>query len=184
MKRAFAAILVLAGLAGATPAQADVVNQFNFQLKDIKPDGQYTVVFSSRSYDTTGAVPPQLTRSYIRIPVGAKLRPEFFKKSNSKHLCDYQKIHDVKNPAVCKNAQIGQGTAMADTRLIINPITGQPYVKDLLPYKVYLFLAKPQVPGAVGSFIIFAEPDLSSGLFNNTGIIETTKVVAEGQLLQ
>ena len=177
MKRAFAAaILVLAGLVVATPAQAEIVNQFNFQLKDIKKGGQYTVVFSSRSYDTSGAVPPQLTRSYIRIPTGAKLRPEFFKKSNSKNLCDYQKMHDVKNPAVCKSAQIGQGTAMADPRLIINPTTGQPYVKDLLPYNVWLFLAKPQAPGAAGSFIIFAEPNLSSPLFNNTGIIHDTKV--------
>lgn len=177
MKRALAAILVLAGLAVATPAQADIVNQFNYQLKDIKANGQYTVVFSSRSYDTTGAVPPQLTRSYQRLPAGAKLRPEFFK--DKAHLCDFKTLHDVKNPDVCKSSLIGRGTATADSRLIINPLTGQPYVKDLLPYKVWLFLAKPQVPGAAGSFLIFAEPDLSSPLFNNTGIIHDTKVTLQ-----
>src|SRR5262249_18439686 len=133
MRRALVSTVLvgaLVALFSAPAAQADIVNQFNFQLKDVTSAGQYTVVFSSRSYDTSGAVPPQLTRSYIRIPVGAKMRPEFFKPSNSAHLCDFQKIHDVKNPDVCKGAQIGRGTAKADPRLIINPQTGKPYVSD------------------------------------------------------
>lgn len=170
-------LLLVGFLSMGGVAHADVVNQFNFQLKDIKTDGRYTVVFSSRSYDTSGAVPPQLTRSYIRIPKGATFRKQLLAKSRGKYLCDYQKLHDIKNASACPNSEIGKGTAKADPRLIINPLTGQPYVNDLLPYNVHLYLAKPQAPGAIVSFLILAEPDLGSGLFPAAGILRDTTVV-------
>ncbi len=177
MKRIFGAAVLITALFGGATAQAEVVNQVNFQLKDVKSDGRYTVVYSSRSFDTTGAVPPLLARTFIRIPVGAKISKSFMRAAaKAKRLCDFDKLHDVKRTSVCKRARIGGGTAMADARLIINPLTNQPYVKDVLPYKVSLFLAKRQAPGAVASIVLFGEPDTSSPLFDNTGILESTKV--------
>ena len=50
MKRLVAAIATLAILVTAAVAQGVVVQEFSFQVKDIKSWGGYTVVFNSRSY--------------------------------------------------------------------------------------------------------------------------------------
>ncbi|MEX0993284.1 MAG: hypothetical protein WDZ37_04730 [Solirubrobacterales bacterium] len=175
MKRIVIAAVVLASLCGAAVAQAAVVNEFSFALKDVKPSGSYTVVFNSRSYDTNGAVPPVLMRNYIRIPAGAKIRPEVIK--GNKALCNVPELKRSKLPDTCKGSKIGNGTAKVDARNVINPLTGQPYLQELIPYNLNFYLAKPQVAGAVASFVILALPDTNSSFVNSIPIIRDTKVV-------
>ena len=55
LKKILLALLPLAVLASVSIAQADPVQEFSFQLKDVKSDGRFTVVFTSRTFDTTGA---------------------------------------------------------------------------------------------------------------------------------
>src|SRR6478672_7085313 len=80
-------LLALAGLALGAPAvaQAEPVNQFSFQVKDIKSGGRFTLIFNARTFDTTGNPPPAPTANYLRIPAGATLRPEFL---NRRFFCD------------------------------------------------------------------------------------------------
>lgn len=80
-------LLALAGLALAAPAvaQAEPVNQFNFQVTNIKPGGRFTLLFHAQTFDTTGGVPPAPTSNYLRIPKGATLRREFLTK---RYFCD------------------------------------------------------------------------------------------------
>jgi len=72
-------LLALAGLALAAPAvaQAEPVNQFSFQVTNIKPGGRFTLFFHSQTFDTTGGVPPTPVANYLRIPKGATLRKQF-----------------------------------------------------------------------------------------------------------
>ena len=37
------------------------------QLKDVKPDGRYTIVFSANSFDTSGEPPPLLTSNTVQL---------------------------------------------------------------------------------------------------------------------
>lgn len=84
-------LLALAGLALAAPAvvQAEPVNQFNFQVTNIKPGGRFTLLFHATTFDTTGGVPPAPTSNYLRIPKGATLRREFL---NRRYFCDGPKL--------------------------------------------------------------------------------------------
>jgi hypothetical protein len=84
-------LLALAGLALAAPAvaQAEPVNQFNFQVTNIKPGGRFTLLFHAQTFDTTGGVPPTPTANYLRIPKGATLRREFL---NRRWFCDGPKL--------------------------------------------------------------------------------------------
>ncbi|HXE43963.1 MAG TPA: hypothetical protein VN635_02085 [Conexibacter sp.] len=72
-------LLALAGLALGAPAvaQAEPVNQFSFQVTNIKPGGRFTLIFHSQTFDTTGGVPPTPVTNYLRIPKGATLRKQF-----------------------------------------------------------------------------------------------------------
>jgi len=72
-------VLALAGLALGAPAvaQAEPVNQFNFQVTNIKSGGRFTLLFHAQTFDTTGGVPPTPTSNYLRIPKGATIRKQF-----------------------------------------------------------------------------------------------------------
>src|SRR5829696_10374605 len=87
-------LLALAGLALAAPAAAvaEPVQQFSFQVKDLKPGGRFTLIFTARSFDTTGAVPPSPTENYLRLPAGATLRREFLTK---RWFCDGPALRDA-----------------------------------------------------------------------------------------
>ena len=91
MKRIVAAIAVLASLGAVAVAQAVVVQEFSFQIKDIKKWGAYTVVFSSRSYDPSGGIPDELDQNYLRLPKGAKVNKVF---KNKRFYCEAKKLVD------------------------------------------------------------------------------------------
>ncbi|HET6447825.1 MAG TPA: hypothetical protein VFG31_01855 [Conexibacter sp.] len=84
-------VLALGGLALTAPAvvQAEPINQFNFQVTNIKPGGRFTLLFHAQSFDTTGSVPPTPTANYLRIPKGATLRREFLTR---RFFCDGPKL--------------------------------------------------------------------------------------------
>jgi hypothetical protein len=194
-KIVFAAAL-LASLCLVAVAQGHVVQQFNFQLKDIKTDGRYTVVFESRSYDDAGAIPAPLNENTIRIPKGAEVRKEF---RNKRYFCPLKKLVDqirVEKPravrfvdflnkklkgkhtpptnsrnivSVCRFARIGTGTVAVDAR---------PFADDLIPANLEMFLAKPTVKGAVASFAVVGIPDERAPVVrDNPTIRETYPVV-------
>ena len=91
LKKVVAAAALLAVLCVAAVAHGDVVQNFNFSIKDVKSGGRFTVVFNSQSYDPTGGVPDPLTQNYIRLPKGAVLRKQFL---NKKYYCDLKKLVD------------------------------------------------------------------------------------------
>jgi hypothetical protein len=176
VKRLAAAFAVLAALTAVAVAQGAVVQEFSFQLKDVKTDGRFTVVFTSRSYDPSGGIPDPLTSNYIRLPKGAVLRKQFI---NKKYYCDLKKLVDMlrtthpnaphfndlvnqtvrgkrvppKNAknliAVCRFAHIGGGTVLVDAR---------PYADQPIPAHFEMFWTKPS-KGAAGTFSAVGSPD-------------------------
>lgn len=84
-------LMALAGLALAAPAvaQASPVNQFNFQVTNIKSGGRFTLLFHAQTFDTTGGVPPTPTANYLRIPKGATIRREFL---TGRYFCNGPKL--------------------------------------------------------------------------------------------
>jgi hypothetical protein len=175
MKRIVAAFVVLASLSAVAMAQAVVIQEFSFQVKDIKSYGAYTVVFSSRSYDPTGGIPAELDQNYLRLPKGATV-PKALR--NKKYYCEAKKLVDKvrmdkgsgrftpylekllkgkkKQPRssknlidVCRFARIGKGRVLVDAR---------PFEERPIPADLQMFWTKP-APGAVAAFAIVGIPD-------------------------
>jgi hypothetical protein len=176
VKRIVAALAVLVSLGAlAGVAQGVVVQEFSFQVKDIKTWGGYTVVFSSRSYDPSGGIPAELDQNYLRLPKGATV-PRVFRKK--KYYCEAKKLVDKvrlekgsgrftpylekllkgrkKQPRsaknlvdVCRFARIGKGRVLVDAR---------PFEERPIPADLQMFWTKP-APGAVAAFAIVGIPD-------------------------
>jgi hypothetical protein len=175
VKRIVAALVVLASLSAVAMAQAVVVQEFSFQVKDIKKWGAYTVVFNSRSYDPSGGIPAELDQNYLRLPKGATV-PKVFR--SKKYYCEAKKLVDKvrlekgsgrftpylekllkgkkrqprssKNLVeVCRYARIGTGRVLVDAR---------PFEERPIPADLQMFWTKP-APGAVAAFAIVGIPD-------------------------
>jgi hypothetical protein len=176
VKRFAIALAVLAALgAVAAVAQGAVVQEFSFQVKDIKKWGAYTVVFNSRSYDPSGGIPAELDQNYLRLPKGAVV-PKALR--NKKYYCEAKKLVDkvrlekgsgrftpylekllkgkkkqpksAKNVVdVCRFARIGTGRVLVDAR---------PFEERPIPADLQMFWTKP-APGAVAAFAIVGIPD-------------------------
>ena len=199
MKRILVSALLLILLVPAAVAQADPVQEFNVQLKDVKPDGRYTIVFSANSFDTSGEPPPLLTSNVVRFAAGVSVRKEFLTKD---YTCDVARLRDallvadepgyffkrldnlaatykrVKNrmgaadrkiTQTCIRSQIGAGSVVVDARTV--------GIGDPIPAKLYLYLAKPAAPGALTSFGIFAVLDESRPSVQALGGLSTLKLV-------
>ncbi len=194
MKRLAAAIATLAALCAVAVAQGAVVQDFSFQLKDVKTSGRYTVVFNSHSYESSGGIPAPLDENYIRLPKGAVVRPAF---RNKKYYCDAKKLVDqvrmdkgngrftpyINNllkgkPTpprnarslikTCRYARIGTGRVLVDAR---------PYAQDPIPADLMMFWTKP-APGAAATFAIVGIPDERVPVVaNNPTIRETVPVI-------
>jgi hypothetical protein len=151
------AIVVLATFVAA--AHAEPVQEFSFELRDIKPDGRFTVVYTQRSYDTTGAVPVSPNEFRIRLPAGAKLRKEFLVK---RLFCDTKKLFEAFDPKACRRSQIGTGRVLVDAR---------PFITELIPANLWLFLARGTTRSAVASMAILGKPDPAAPIVRNTPIV-------------
>jgi hypothetical protein len=168
MKRIVVALALTVGLVLPASASAEVVPTFSFQITGLKAYGGYTVIFESRLTETTGALPPPLTASSIRLPAGAKINRAVLKK---RYLCSYAKIRQALSTKgyagakrACKHAQVGSGNADADLRLV-------PGAPPIVPGTFDMFLGKGSVKGAVASLIILARSDQSSPIVQNAAPI-------------
>jgi hypothetical protein len=200
MKRfcATAALPCVAALAlSAGPALADPVQEFNVQLKDIRPDGRYVVVFTANAYDTTGEPPPLVTDNQFRVAGGIRIRPEFRTKD---YQCDVdavrealvtpdgnrnytQRLRDLAGtlkrtrsklrPAIvpkvetCARAQIGAGHVMADVR---------PIFKELVPANFFVYLAKAKNKGAEVAFSVLVVLDENGWLYKQSATLRTFRL--------
>lgn len=194
MKKVVAALVVLVPLCAVAVAQGEVVQDFSFQIKDVKPGGRFTVIFNSHSYETSGGIPAPLNENYIRLPKGAVVRKEFKKK---KFYCEAKKLVDQvrmdkgngrftpymnnllrgkatppKNAKslikTCRYARIGTGRVLVDAR---------PYAADPIPADLMMFWTKPD-KGAAATFSIVGIPDERVPIVrDNPTIRETTPVI-------
>jgi hypothetical protein len=194
LKKLAVAVAVLASLCAVAVAQGTVVQDFSFQIKDVKPGGRFTVLFDSHSYETSGGIPAPLNENYLRLPKGATVRKEFRKKQ---FYCDTKKLVDQvrmdkgngrftpfmnnllrgkptppKNAKslikTCRYARIGTGRVLVDAR---------PFAADPIPADLMMFWTKPD-PGAVATFAIVGIPDERVPIVaNNRTIRETTPVI-------
>jgi hypothetical protein len=167
-----AAALATLLLAWTPSAHADVVRDFSFQLKDPRAHGAYTVTYSERSFDTTGAVVPPLTRYSLRFPLGMSIRREVLTK---RLLCDSRKLQLEKDRRVCRNAQIGQGKAEAE----LLDATEKRLTSVPIPANLYFFLGKSTKKGAVASMWILAVPDASAPIVSANPSIRNARLVGE-----
>jgi hypothetical protein len=200
LKRILLAAALLGLLVPVSLAQAEPVQEFSFQLKDVKPDGRFTVIFTSRTYDTTGGIPPVLRENYLRLPAGGVMPKAIRSKKNycdgTKLLNDlrvnprpgffYKRVENLtsfikllkksnlaadkaaaKNAETCKRVEVGRGAVQVDAR---------PFVNDLIPAKIYMFLGKGTVKGAVASLQIIGVPDENSSVVRSIPVVRDTRV--------
>jgi hypothetical protein len=185
MKRIVLASSVLALLVPAA-ALAYPVQEFSFQVKDIKPDGRFTVIYSSRTYDSSGGIPPVLRESYLRLPLGAVVRKEFLEK---KYHCDAGKLIKDLQAAPEQSMQFARRVdklaatikrirSRLDQKALRNAescrrsrlgegtaqLDARPSFDELIPSVFYMFLGKGTQPGAVASIQIIGMPDENSGV--------------------
>ena len=181
MTRRLLVLFALGALLTPASAFAEPVQEFSFQLRDVKADGRYKLVFTSRSYDTTGGQPPLVDENYIRLPPGVKLRGAFLGKS---YRCEVGQLRasleDTPEDGMTfteriKNlkATLGRVRSKLDAASLANfetcvraqvgtgtaVIDARPYFKDPIPTNILLFLARGTEPKAVASFGIMAVPD-------------------------
>ncbi|MCU0313944.1 MAG: hypothetical protein MUC84_07790 [Solirubrobacteraceae bacterium] len=198
MKRLLAATLLLALLPAASAA-ADPVQDFGVQLKDLRPDGRYTVVFSSNSFDTSGGPPPALTRSTLRFPKAITIRPEFLRTGrlcdavrfkrflilNQSPKLDYEAM--ISKPAQAERILLKTKLSAADrtllrtcTRAFLGRGTGvadgRPlFTQATIPGTFAMYLSKPTVKGAFASIGVLARSDTRSAIVRNDFILRQQK---------
>jgi hypothetical protein len=184
-----ALLLAVAGLALGAPAVAlaEPVQQFSFQVKDIKPGGRFTLIFNARTFDTTGAPPPSPIENYIRIPAGATLRREFL---NRRFFCDGPKLRtaldiydfrlasfnarvanlkpfirqlarsrDPQERRQLANAQACDRSRLGAGTARIDARESFPTIDELVRGAFSMFLSRPTVPGATAGFTVIAAAD-------------------------
>jgi hypothetical protein len=159
MRRILLTTAVLGALMSAAIAQADPVQEFSFELKDVKPDGRFTVVYTQRSYDTTGAVPTQPNEFHLRLPAGARLRKEFLTRHA---FCNVKKLDKTRDPRSCRRSQVGTGRVLVDAR---------PFITDQIPADLWLFLAKGTTRKAVASLAILGKQDQSAPVVRDIPVV-------------
>ena len=197
LKGFFVCALMAAFMSLTAVAGADPVQEFNVQIKDIKPDGRYTIVFTANSYDTTGEQPPLVTDNIFRFAAGVKIRPEFLTKD---YQCDVDRVREAllvadgnlnytqrlrnlaaslkrtraklpaataKDVETCVRAQIGEGNVVADVR---------PVFKDPVPANFFVYLAKPKAKGADAAFYVLVVLDENGWLWKESPFLRTFRL--------
>jgi hypothetical protein len=200
-------LVAVAGLALVAPAlaQGDPVQQFSFQLQSVKPDGRFTLLFSSRTFDTTGGQPPLVTENYLRLPAGATLRKQF---RNPRFYCDGEALLNAlnshtsfKRPFASRVANLdpliaalkrqveakgraGDRKALANAQVCKRSrigsgtaqIDARPILDDLIPVKLFMFFAKSSAKGAVAAFTTIGIPDTTAKVVKDNPLVAGTHV--------
>jgi hypothetical protein len=159
LRRILPAAIALAAFVAAATAWAEPVQEFSFELRDVKPDGRFTVLYTQRSYDTTGGIPTQPNEFHLRLPAGAKLRREFLRKSV---LCDTKRLDKTRDPKSCRRSQVGTGRVLVDAR---------PFITEQIPADLWLFLAKGTTRKAVASLAILGKQDQSAPVVRDIPVV-------------
>jgi hypothetical protein len=202
VKRILVAVAVLAVLVPVAVAQADPVQEFSFQLKDVKPDGRFTVVFTSRQYDTTGGIPPALKENYLRLPKAGELVSQV---RNKKYYCDAARLlKDLQaNPdrsklfasrvsnltpfinTLKKRKSAADRKARANAETCKRARVGQgtaaidarPLFSELIPSVFFMFFGKGNLPGSVGALQLIGMPDETTALVKSLPVtVRETRV--------
>jgi hypothetical protein len=147
------AILVVAALPVA-PANADLVGQFDAAIRNIRPWGGYTVVASTRVYETSGAPAPQLASAVVHFPRGAAVRHRFLRR---RFFCDPATLQKNPDPGLCGNAQFASGSLLIDAR---------PAIAEPIPADISLFLAHGAANGATATVVALVKSNQKSPAYN------------------
>jgi hypothetical protein len=206
-RKLIVAVAALAMLVVPVAAQAEPVQQFSFQVKNIKPGGLFTLLFNSRAFDTTGAPPPNPVESYLRLPAGATLRKQFLNKRfycngemlrhsiDSRPQLSYRpftklvadlspvikelgKEKSKRAQAELKNVKTCQRVRIGGGTAKFDPRTlNLPALSHLIPANFSVFFAKPSVPGAVGGFTVLGAAVESDPVVKRTPIVAAVHAV-------
>jgi hypothetical protein len=152
--RAFAATLIAVAILPVPSARADLVGQFDAAIRNIRTWGGYTVVASTRVYETSGAPAPQLASAVVHFPRGASLRSSFLTK---RFFCDAATLQRDPNPDLCANARFASGSVLLDAR---------PAIADPIPADIDLFLAKGGANGAAATVVALVKSNQQSPAYN------------------
>lgn len=168
-------------------ALAEPVQQFSFQVRDIKPGGRFTLIFNARTFDTTGNPPPTATQNHIRIPAGATLRREFL---NRRYFCDgprlrtaidiydfrpgsfnarvrnlkplirqFARSRDRKERRELANAQACDRGRIGGGTARVDARESFPTIDQLIRGSFSMFLSRPTARGAIAGFTAIAAAD-------------------------
>jgi hypothetical protein len=194
------AVAVLALLGTASASLAEPIQQFSFQLTKLLPDGRFTLIFQARTFDTTGAVPPDLLSNYLRLPAGATLRPEFLNKrffcngpalrdTLDRHLEDsgqpftkrvanlkgfikeLQKSKSKRDKHDLTNVQTCEHARIGTGTAKIDARESIPVLDQLIPSSFALFFSKPTVKGAIAGFTVVGAADEGSPITKKYPIV-------------
>jgi hypothetical protein len=147
------AVLALLATMPAPPARADLVGQFDAAIRNIRTWGGYTVVASTRVYETSGAPAPQLASAVVHFPRGAALRERFLRP---RFFCDPAELQRDPDPALCENARFASGSLLIDAR---------PAIEDPVPADIHLFLGKGG-PGVTATVVALVKSNQRSPVYN------------------
>jgi hypothetical protein len=160
---------------GALPSQAVAapVQEFNFRLESFKRHGGYTAVFTSRTYDTTGAVPPPLVDNFLRLPAGVKIRRQILRRKRFR--CNVRKLRITRRPKTCRSSRLGTGRVLVDAR---------PFLTEPIPARIYIHLGKRTTRGAVASLVILGIPDSGATVVRQNPVVRDTRVVVQANFFR
>lgn len=188
-RRRTLALALAAALAALAPAaaSAEPVQQFSFQVTDIKPGGRFTLIFNARTFDTTGSPPPTPVENYLRLPAGAKLRKQFL---NRRFFCDGRRLRlaidlydfrpgsfnarvrnlkplirqfarsrDRKERRELANVRACDRARIGGGTARVDARESFPTIDTLIRASFSMFLSRPTARGAVAGFTILAAAD-------------------------
>jgi hypothetical protein len=169
------------GVMGVAAARAQPVQQVTVALKSAGPGGAVQLRIFYRFFDTTGAVPPQPTTFYARLPRGLMLRREFL---NARYYCNAPALRealDLRPTGVSyaervanlkpfirslahsrsKSDQAALATARTCNRARVgggmaevDARTVSSVLAELIPARFSAFLSRPTLPGAVAGIVV------------------------------
>lgn len=183
------AVVLALPVFGVSAAAAEPVQQFSVQLKDLTPDGRYSVVYTSNAFDTTGDPPPALDEAVLRLAKGMTIKPEFLRPDR---LCDTAKFAGYLYQNVPKGGSYAQvlddfprGSARIERRVTAVAretvatcrrtflgrgtavVDGRPRYPAPIPAKFSIFLTKPTAKGAIAGIGVLSHYDRSSPIAVN-----------------
>jgi hypothetical protein len=181
--------LAVASLLLLVPATAlaEPIQQFSFQVRDIKSGGRFTLIFNARNFDTTGNPPPTPIDNYLRIPAGATLRREFLTR---RYFCDtprlrtaidiydfrpgsfnarvanlkplirqFARSRDPRERRELANTQACDRGRIGGGTARIDARESFPTIDQLIRASFSTFLSRPTEPGAVAGFGVIGAAD-------------------------